>query len=265
MPKHGSTSFSAAKVANFGVVMAEMMGKMSEMEKEIKRLRHHVSVLSKRNHQLMKDGKSRAASPIASGASLSDEEEELEEVGMGGGRYKFTVMATEEELDGLLEDIRDGRKLGDRVKDTVRRVEERGRIRSGVVAESVALVEEAEVAEPVVRLPVAVKGEGSKKRRVDGSENEEGGKEEEEVLIAPLGPRAECGGLLRRVGRELVFAEADPRYVAGGGPSGATPVGLSRGSDARRQRPGARGGYQLRPRVGGYGFGYGGRGRGRGV
>ena len=53
--------------------MAEMIGKMGEMEKEIKRLRHHVSVLSKRNHQLVKDGKSRTASPIASDAFLSKE------------------------------------------------------------------------------------------------------------------------------------------------------------------------------------------------
>ena len=217
MSQRKSTSFSAAKVANFGVVMAEMVGKMSEMEKEIKRLRHHVSVLSKRNHQLVKDGKSRAASPIASGVSLSDEDEEK-------------------------------------------------KVTSGVVAESVALVEEAEVAEPVVRLPVAVKGMGSKKRRVDGSENEgEEVERKEEVLIAPLGPRTECEGLLRRVGRESVFAEADPRYVAGGGPSRPAPVGLSRGTDAWRQSPGGRGGYLLRPRVGGFGLGYGGRGRGRGV
>ena len=89
------------------------------------------------------------------------------------------------------------------------RVEEKG---ARVEAESVALVEEAEVAEPVVRLPVAVKGMGSKKRRVDGSEDEEEEDEKrEEVLIAPLGPRAECGGLLRRVGKESVFVLGMPR------------------------------------------------------
>ena len=46
--------------------MAEIMGKMGKIEKEIKRLRHHVSVLSKRNHRLMKDGKNWAASSITS-------------------------------------------------------------------------------------------------------------------------------------------------------------------------------------------------------
>ena len=75
MSQQKSTSVSAAKVANFGVVMVEMVGKMGDIEKEIKRLRYHVSVLSKRNHQLMKDGKSWAASSIASDASLSSDDE----------------------------------------------------------------------------------------------------------------------------------------------------------------------------------------------
>ena len=78
MPQQKSTKFSAVKVANFGVVMTEMMGKMGNIEKEIKRLQHHVSVLSKRNHRLMKDGKSWAASSIASDTSLSSEDEEVE-------------------------------------------------------------------------------------------------------------------------------------------------------------------------------------------
>ena len=226
MPQQKSTSFSAAKVANFGVVMAEMVGKMGEMEKEIKRLRHHVSVLSKRNHELVKNGKSRAAAPIASVASLREGEE----------KEKSGVVAESEAL-----------------------VEE-----AEVVALSVASFEEAEVAEPVVKLPVAVKGEGSKKRRVDGSEDEgEEKKGVEEELIAPLGPRAICGGILRRVGKESVFKDADPRLVAGGGPKPAA-VGVSQRSDAWRQRPGASGGYQLRPRFGYEGLGWRGRGRGRG-
>ena len=207
--------------------MAEMIEKMGEMEKEIKRLRHHVSVLSKRNHELVKNGKSRAAPPIARGVSLREDE----------GEEKRGVVA-----------------------ESVALVEE-----AEVVAVSVAQVEVAEMAEPVVRLPVAVKGEGSKKRRVDGSEK--GGvveEKKEEELIAPLGPRAECGGLLRRVGRESVFRDADPRFVAGGGPTHAAVVGISRRSEAWRQSPGACGGYQLRPRVGEWNVGRGGRGRGRG-
>ena len=175
----------------------------------------------------MKEGKSRAAPPIASGASLRLEEEGVE--------------------------------FGVRVENEVRVEEVRG-----VVAESVASVEEAEVAELVVKLPVAVKGEGSKKRRVEVSEDERGEKKKDEALIAPLGPRALCGGLLRRVGKESVFKDADPGLVAGGGSTPAA-VGVSRRSEAWRQSPGASGSYQLRPRVGYRSVGYGGRGRGRGV
>ena len=265
MPQQKSTSFSAAKVANFGVVMAEMVGKISEMEKEIKRLRHHVSVLSKRNHQLVKDGKSRAASPIASDVSLSDDESEEGKEGkecvvrVGGRKMGMEECFAEQGLGS-------GKSLKERLVEAgMRRLKkETGGLEE--VAESVVSEEEAEVAEPVVRLPVAVKGEGSKKRRVDGSEDEEEeDKKEDKELIAPLGPRAECGSLLRRVGRESVFVDAELRYVAGGGPSRPAPVGLSRGTDAWRQSPGGRGGYLLRPRVGSCGRGYGGRGRGRGV
>ena len=63
-----------------------------------------------------------------------------------------------------------------------------------------------------------------KKRRLGFDEGEG-------ELIAPLGPRAECGGLLRRVGKESVFSDTDPRCVAG---SGSTPaaVGVSPQSEA---------------------------------
>ena len=106
----------AAKVGNFGVVMAEMMGKMSVMEKEIKRLRHHVSVLSKRNHQLVKDGKSRAASPIASDVSLSDDESDMREVGVRKNQCRFTMVASEKELGGIFKDVRKGgRMMGESV------------------------------------------------------------------------------------------------------------------------------------------------------
>ena len=71
---------------------------------------------------------------------------------------------------------------------------------------------------------------------------------------------------MREGGRESVFKDADPRLVASGGSSSSAAVGLSWRPDARRQSPGEGAGYQLRPRVGGYG--YRGRGfvyRGRGV
>ena len=67
-----------AKVAIFDVVIVEMVEERLELEREVKRLRHHVSVLSKRNHLLMKDGRSRGESSIASDASLISDEEEME-------------------------------------------------------------------------------------------------------------------------------------------------------------------------------------------
>ena len=280
MPQQKSTSFSAAKVANFGVVMAEMVGKMSEMDKEIKRLRHHVSVLSKRNHQLMKDGKSRAVSPIASDASLSSDDVDLEsELGeedlLPRQRVVKTLIGEEarerahgdgvpakwcEEGAGEFESEcqeRD-RYLG-RTKWKVAELE----VADEIVVVSVA-GEEVEVAGPKVRLP-NYENEKGKRRRVGETTEEEEEVREVRELIAPLGPRAICGGLLRQVGKESVFAGADPRYVAGGGPFRPAAVGLSREPDARHQSPGGRGGYLLRPRVGNFGLGYGGRGRGRGV
>ena len=55
MVKRGSKSFSANKLADTGLVMADMVRKMLEMEKEIGRLRHHVSVLSKREVGLRRE------------------------------------------------------------------------------------------------------------------------------------------------------------------------------------------------------------------
>ena len=130
-----------------------------------------------------------------------------------------------------------------------------------VVAESVAEVEEERVSKPVVRMPsVDVVEKGKKKSRIgDVTEVEEEMRLVRGSLIAPLGPRAVCGGLMRVVGRESVFRDADPRLVARGGSSSSAAVGLSRRPDARRQSPGGAESYQLRPRIGGYG--YGGRGR----
>ena len=67
------------------------------MEKEIKRLRHHVSVLSKRNHQLMKDGKSWAVSSIASDTSQGDVESVVEEERVEEdlkGKVRVTMVAS---------------------------------------------------------------------------------------------------------------------------------------------------------------------------
>ena len=269
--------------------MAEMVAEMRVKDLEIKRLRHHVSVLSKRNHRLVEEGKSRAASSIASDASLRREDEEVVEDEEEGEDVRIRVegMVVGEEARRLAH----GAGVPDPwckrgAKEFWSACQERERyagqtkwkvaelnvadieVADRVVAKSVAVVEEAQVSKLVVRMPsVEVVEEGKKKRRVgEMTEAEEEAKLVRGSLIAPLGPRAVCGGLMRVVGRESVFRDADPRLVAGGGPSSSATVGLSRRPDARRQSPGEDEGYQLRPRVGGYG--YRGRGyvyRGRGV
>ena len=70
--------------------------------------------------------------------------------------------------------------------------------------------------------------------KVEGKKRRLGSDEEEEVLITPLGPRAVCGGLLRRVGKESVFKDADPRCIPGGSSTPAA-VGYPGG-----RKPGAK-------------------------
>ena len=101
------------------------------------------------------------------------------------------------------------------------------------VARSMA-EEEEERAAPKVRL-LEMEKVGENRRRVgERTENEEVVQKIRE-LIAPLGHRTICGGLLRTVGKESVFADAHLSLVAGGGPTPAG-VGVSQQADAWRQR-----------------------------
>jgi len=276
MSQRKSTSFSAAKVANFGVVMAEMVLEMSELRKEVKRLRHHVSVLSKRNDRLVKDGKRGAASSIASDASLSSDDEEVGEEEGSRVRVVRTVIGEEarrkahgdgvrapwceEEAESFWREAEEKRRFGGRTKWKVAELD----VASSVVASSVAVEEEEEVSVPVVKIPSYEKG-GEKRRRVGECTEEEEEAQAVKELVAPVGPRIRYGGLMRRVEEVGRVVKADPRCAAGGN-SGHALTGVSRGTDAWRQSPGGSGGYQLRPRIGGSTFrGYGGRGRGRGV
>jgi len=113
----------------------------------------------------------------------------------------------------------------------------------------------------VVRLP-----EDRKRRIVEVEEEEKEVEGRGEILIAPLGPRAVCGGFMRRVGSESVFKDADPRLVTGDNPRARATVGISWGTDAWYQSPGVSGGYLPRSKVD-YSrrWGYRRRGRGRGV
>jgi len=55
MAKRGVTTFSATQVAKQGLAVSAALLKMADLEKEVSRLRHHVSVLSRRNHGLQKE------------------------------------------------------------------------------------------------------------------------------------------------------------------------------------------------------------------
>ena len=52
MVKQSSSSFSAASVARTGVTLSKAVEKSLALEAEVSRLRHHVSVLSKRLHSV---------------------------------------------------------------------------------------------------------------------------------------------------------------------------------------------------------------------
>jgi len=55
MVKRGSTRFSATKVTKAGLVASAALQKIMDLEQELSRLWHHVSVLSKRNYVVQKE------------------------------------------------------------------------------------------------------------------------------------------------------------------------------------------------------------------
>ena len=173
MAKRGSTSFSATKVAKSGLITAKALERVLELEKEVSRLRHHVSVLSKRNHKLeLRLGE------VLEGRVREEEKEEVAVPGRG--------VAEEEEEAGVPDPVRVSHIVAFGDEDVVV-----SGVAGTVVAVSVEDEEEEEVSVALIRLPGGVK-----KRRLD----EDGGSleviEDLAVVKAPLGPRgsAEGGG-----------------------------------------------------------------------
>jgi len=76
MVKRGSTTFSATRVAKAGLAASAALEKILNLEKEVSRLRHHVSVLSRRNHVLSKELKERGddCSEVASPVRVQEPE-----------------------------------------------------------------------------------------------------------------------------------------------------------------------------------------------
>jgi len=177
MAKRGVTTFSATQVAKQGLAVSTALLKMADLEKEVSRLRHHVSVLSRRNHGLQK------------------ELDGLRVVGEGVASHK------EPEPQVVVEPPEP--VVDSEVAPSVASVEEENvaeafialaTVAKPAVAESrVALeVDKEEVA--MVRLP-----KGKKRRLTVGGDESEGEDEtdvmtvipveEREVMVAPLGPR----------------------------------------------------------------------------
>ena len=67
MVRRGSSSFSATSVAKTGVVLSRTVAKTLSLEDEVSRLRHHVSVISRRLHLCKKERDAlREAAPAGS-------------------------------------------------------------------------------------------------------------------------------------------------------------------------------------------------------
>jgi len=202
MAKRGSTSFSATKVAKSGLITAKALERVLELEKEVSRLRHHVSVLSKRNHKL----ELRLGEVLEVGVR----EEKKEEVAVPG----WGVAGEEEEAGvpdpGMVSHIV---AVGD--EDVLL-----SGVAGTVVAVSVEEDDEEEGAVALVRLPG-----GIKKRRLD----EDGGSlevtEDLAVVKAPLGPR----GSMERSGVGASGVPAGPRGHVGPGFGVGPMMGRGRG------------------------------------
>jgi len=190
MVKRGSTTFSATKVAKAGLAASAALTRILELEKEVSKLRHHVSVLSKRNHALQKEADKRSVDDGAEVASpVRVQEPEPQVVVEPEVRMKGIIVAEEEE-DLFVASV----------------------AKPAVAESRVALViDEPEVA--LVRLP---KG---KRRRVveDVGVIEEEGSEAEEVvegvIVAtsiPRGPKGYVAGAPGGRGRGSGYVAGAP-------------------------------------------------------
>jgi len=98
MVKRGSTTFSATKVAKAGLAASAALTRILELEKEVSKLRHQVSVLSKRNHALQKEMDKRGSGDGAEVASpVRVQEPEPQVVAEPEVRMSGTIVAEEEE------------------------------------------------------------------------------------------------------------------------------------------------------------------------
>jgi len=187
MVKRGTSTFSATQVAKPGLAALAALTRILELEKEVSRLRHHVSVLSKRNHGLQQEVDKRREDDGAEMASpVRDQEPEPQVVAEPEVRMSGTIVTGEEEDVWVVP------------------------VAKPVVAESrVALV----VDMPEVALVRLQKGKRRRTCEVEGSEAKESEAEvvKERIIVATSIPR---------VPRGMVVVAGAPVGLRGGRSSG---------------------------------------------
>jgi len=176
MAKRGVTTFSATQVAKQGLAVSTALLKMADLEKEVSRLRHHVSVLSRRNHGLQKELEGLR---IVGEGVASNKEPEPQVV----AEPPEPVVDVEVAPSVASDDVA---SVASVVMPEAKPAEAESRVALGI---------EPEVA--MVRLP-----KGKKRRLAMGGDGGESGdetevmtvipiEEERGVMVAPLGPRAD--------------------------------------------------------------------------
>ncbi|PUU83447.1 hypothetical protein B9Z19DRAFT_1119287 [Tuber borchii] len=263
MAKRGSSSFSATKVAKTGMVIGKLVEKLLAMEKEIGRLRHHVSVLSRRNHVLSggkkkvteRKGKEEVAESMA-GAGVAD-----------CGVADPEVVAHDEAAVAKVVEAADLGRVAERMAEGVAHGLSCGVGEVGVewevasvresISNSIAMDSEQESSvfeeeeDMVVGGKIVVRMPGDRKRRVLDSGNRSVDSGGSGPLVVPLGPMSYgrgLGVLGDSGGHPLQMAQVIPRgprlgdraasgLSAGSVRTNPNLMGVSGGSDGRRQSP----------------------------
>jgi len=163
--------FFATKVAKVGLTASAALQKILDLEKDISKLRHHVSVLSKRNNGLQKEVDRLKKEEVAVDSEVASPERVKEP-------EPLVVAEPEESV------------VEKNVAEAFVALASVAGVRVGSVAKPsgaesrVALVEDEEGGPSAIGYPVS---EG-KRRRVDDS-SEEGEDDEEMSVVVPTGPR----------------------------------------------------------------------------
>jgi len=211
------TSFTATQVANNGMAMGAAFMRILELEKEVSRLRHHVSVLSKRLNgrregKTVEEKKEEVAEVVAEAEAEAETEDEAEVAAVGAppitsGVYKVVA----EEEDVAVEIV------------------------AGVESMSVGSEEDED---EVIDGKIVVKLPGDRKRRIAEAGGEERVGVEERALVRaiPVGPRSgeRVGGLSGGVPR-------GPSSVFQGRGRGGTSRGFGFGMEGYGYRGRGRG------------------------